>query len=60
MNDNQTIAAISTAMAPGGIGMIRISGEQAMELADKVFRSISGRNLLDFKGYTGAYGKVSD
>ena len=60
MNDNQTIAAISTAMAPGGIGMIRISGEQAMELADKVFRSISGRKLIDFKGYTGAYGKVYD
>ena len=60
MNDNQTIAAISTAMAPGGIGMIRISGEQAMELADKVFRSISGRKLIDFKGYTGAYGKVCD
>lgn len=60
MNDNQTIAAISTAMAPGGIGMIRISGEDAMKVADRVFRSISGRKLEGFKGYTGAYGKVAD
>ncbi len=60
MNENMTIAAISTAMAPGGIGMIRISGEAAMEVADRVFRSISGRKLVDFKGYTGAYGKVLD
>lgn len=60
MNKNQTIAAISTAMAPGGIGMIRISGEDAMEVGDKVFRSISGRKLVDFKGYTGSYGKVYD
>ncbi len=60
MNENLTIAAISTAMAPGGIGMIRISGEAAMEVADKVFRSVSGRKLVDFKGYSGAYGKVFD
>ncbi len=60
MNENQTIAAISTAMAPGGIGMIRISGEESMLVADKVFRSVSGRKLVDFKGYTGAYGKVYD
>lgn len=60
MNDNQTIAAISTAMAPGGIGMVRISGPQAFSIADNVFRSISGRRLEDLKGYTGLYGKVTD
>ena len=60
MYDNQTIAAISTAMAPGGIGMIRISGAEAFSVADRVFRSVSGRKLKDMKGYTGSYGKVSD
>ena len=34
---NDTIAAISTAQAPGGIGIVRISGENAIEIASKVF-----------------------
>ena len=36
MTETTTIAAISTAQAPGGIGLIRISGPQAQEIADKV------------------------
>ena len=34
-----TIAAISTAMGAGGIGIIRISGDEAIEVADRVFKS---------------------
>ena len=34
-----TIAAISTAQGAGGVGMIRISGEHAREIADRVFTS---------------------
>ena len=34
-----TIAAIATAMSESGISIIRISGENALEVADKVFRS---------------------
>lgn len=60
MFENNTIAAVSTAMAPGGIGMIRISGDEAVSIADKVFRSVSGKKLANFKGYNGAYGKVFD
>ena len=33
----RTIAAISTAQAPGGIGIIRISGPDALKIADRVF-----------------------
>ncbi len=56
----KTIAAISTANGIGGIGVIRISGEKAVETADKVFRSISGKLISELKGYTAAYGKIFD
>ena len=57
MNES-TIAAISTAQGAGGIGIIRISGEQAMKIADKVFVSFSGNKLCDLEGYRAAYGNV--
>lgn len=57
---NRTIAAIATPNAPGGIGTVRISGERAVEIAAKVFRPVSGKNLCDFKGYTAAFGGVYD
>ncbi|MEF2884639.1 MAG: tRNA uridine-5-carboxymethylaminomethyl(34) synthesis GTPase MnmE, partial [Ruminococcus sp.] len=59
MNDqNTTIAAISTAQGEGGIGVIRISGERAIEIADAVFKNINGKKLADMKGYTAAYGSI--
>lgn len=54
------IAAISTPNAAGGIGVIRISGEDAVEIADRVFKSRSGKKLSDIKGYTALYGHVFD
>lgn len=53
-----TIAAISTAQAPGGIGIIRISGDRAREIADRVFRSPHGKTLAQAPGYTAHYGHV--
>jgi len=41
----ETIAAISTAYGLSGIGIIRISGEQAVNIADKIFKSKNGKNL---------------
>ena len=55
-----TIAAISTPVAPGGIGMVRISGPQALEVADRVFRSVSGKQVQQTEGYRGLYGRVHD
>lgn len=52
----KTIAAISTAPAPGGIGIVRISGEEALAVADRVFRGVSGRRLSEMKGYTAQLG----
>lgn len=54
----KTIAAISTARGQGGVGIIRISGENAIALADKIFVPFSKGRLKDLKGYTAKYGKV--
>ncbi|MBO5252596.1 MAG: tRNA uridine-5-carboxymethylaminomethyl(34) synthesis GTPase MnmE [Clostridia bacterium] len=56
----KTIAAISTATAPGGIGIIRISGDMAREVGDRVFRALSGEKLIDAAGYTCRFGHVFD
>ena len=55
-----TIAAISTGRAPGGIGVIRISGENAINVADKVFSSFNGKRLDQIPGYSALYGKAFD
>ncbi|MCH5296449.1 MAG: tRNA uridine-5-carboxymethylaminomethyl(34) synthesis GTPase MnmE [Ruminococcus sp.] len=54
------IAAICTAQGEGGIGVIRISGDNAFEIADKVFKNINNKKVADMKGYTAAFGKVCD
>ena len=52
----KTIAAVSTAPAPGGIGIVRISGEEALAVADQVFRGVSGKKLSEMRGYTAQLG----
>ncbi len=56
----KTIAAISTAQGQGGIGIIRISGKDAIEIADKVFVSVSEKKLASMEGYRASYGKAVD
>lgn len=55
-----TIAAIATPNASGGIGVIRISGEDAITIADKVFKAVSGRKLDSLNGYSALFGHVCD
>lgn len=55
---SDTIAAISTPVAAGGIGVIRISGDEAIRIADKIIKTTSGKSLCSLKGYTAAHGKV--
>ncbi len=50
------IAAISTPNAPGGIGIIRISGENALNIAEKIFEPVSGEKLSASKGYRAYFG----
>ncbi len=56
--DNKTIAAISTAQGQGGIGIIRISGDNAISIADKVFQSVNNKKLCELKGYSALFGHV--
>lgn len=53
-----TIAAIATPNAAGGIGIIRISGEEAINITDKCFKAYSGKKISDMKGYTASYGQI--
>lgn len=57
---DSTIAAICTAQGEGGIGVIRISGENAFEIADRVFKNINNKKVAQMKGYTAAFGKIFD
>ncbi|BAP86770.1 tRNA modification GTPase [Paucilactobacillus hokkaidonensis JCM 18461] len=52
-----TIAAISTPIGEGGISIIRISGEQALEVASRVYH---GRNLNQVASHTINYGRIID
>ena len=56
----KTIAAIATPLGEGSVGVIRISGENAIAVADKVFSSFSGKKLCELKGYTAAYGEIKE
>ena len=56
----KTIAAISTPNGQGGMGVIRISGEGALETADRIFRSVSGKKVSEMKGYTASFGQITD
>ena len=53
-----TIAAISTGQAAGGIGIVRISGENALFVADRIFKTVSGLKLNELRGYRAALGTV--
>lgn len=56
-----TIAAIATAMSDSGIGIIRISGEEAIIIADKIFSTKTGRKILsDVESHTVHYGFIVD
>ena len=56
----KTIAAIATASGEGALGVIRISGENAFSVADKIFFSFSGKKISCLEGYRAAYGEIKD
>lgn len=59
--DNDTIAAIATPPGDGGIGIVRISGENAGFVADKIFKALKkGFSVLNFKTHQAVYGNVID
>ncbi|QTD40172.1 tRNA uridine-5-carboxymethylaminomethyl(34) synthesis GTPase MnmE [Sporosarcina sp. Te-1] len=55
-----TIAAISTPMGEGAIAIVRLSGDEAIQLTSRIFRSPSGKNLADEPSHTIHYGHLID
>lgn len=60
MSDLSAIAAISTPLGTGGVGIIRISGKNATEIADRIFVSVNGKKLSSSKGYRAYFGRIFD
>ncbi len=58
--NEDTIAAVSTGMSPGGIGIVRISGPDAVQAADRVFEGADGKSLAEAKSHTIHYGVIRE
>ena len=57
----KTIAAISTAMSASGIGIVRISGDEAMDVISRIYRSKNGKkNIREVQSHTIHYGFIYD
>jgi tRNA modification GTPase len=56
----ETIAAVSTALGESGIGIIRISGDLAIDVVDKIFTHIKGKSLHDLDSHKIYYGKIKN
>ena len=60
MIDNDTIAAISTPLGEGGIGIVRLSGKDAIPIAEKIFLSPRNRELFKSGSHRLIYGFIKD
>ena len=60
MNYLDTIAAVSTPYGKGGIAVLRVSGSEAIEIADRVFRPKNGKSLVDIESSKAVYGDIFD
>lgn len=60
MRNGSTICAIATPAAVGGLSVVRISGERAFDIAEAVFKPVSGKPVREMDGYTAAYGRIFD
>lgn len=56
----ETIAAVATALNDSGIGIIRVSGDESIEIVNKIYRSPGNRKLVDFESHTINYGFIYD
>ena len=57
-SDKDTIVALSTPPGEGGLGVVRLSGPRALEIAEKIFTARSGLKVRDQKSFTASYGQV--
>ena len=57
---SNTIVAISTAPGIGGIGIIRMSGENCFDILEKIFKQKNSQSIDEIKGYSIKYGTIVD
>lgn len=60
MENRDTIAAIATGMGNAGIGIVRISGSEAVQIADLIFKGKNNKKLSESKSHMAHYGKIYD
>lgn len=59
-NLNDTIAAISTAIGEAGIAIVRMSGDDSINIIDKIFVSASGTKMAEAENRKFLYGHICD
>lgn len=59
-NLNDTIAAISTAIGEAGIAIVRMSGDDSVNIIDKIFKSASGKKMAEAENRKLLYGHIVD
>jgi tRNA modification GTPase len=57
---DDTISAVATAAGEAGIGIIRISGSEAVAVAGQLFHGVNGKTAADLKPFQAAYGTIVD
>lgn len=60
MKSEDTISAIATAAGNGGIGIVRMSGADSIEIADRIFIALNKKNLVDVPDKTAVLGHVKN
>ena len=60
MESRETIAAIATGMGNAGIGIVRISGDDAITVADRVFKGKNNKKLSESRSHMAHYGHIYD
>ena len=58
MKEFDTICGIATPIGEGGISIIRVSGANALNIINKVFKGVNKSSILDMKSYTMRYGNI--
>lgn len=59
-NLNDTIAAISTAIGEAGIAIVRMSGDDSVNIIDEIFVSASGKKMAEAENRKFLYGHIAD
>lgn len=60
MLQEDTISAVITALGAAAVGIVRLSGSEALPIAEKIFRAASGKSLHSYPSHTMVYGRIKD